>query len=867
MSEKSLQKQKTNAGDLVLEEAKIAKDINRDYQFKYGFRDNHKASRDIGVGINSKIIRQISKLKNEDKWMLDLRLKAYEHFKNRPMPEWGADLSDIDFSKIHYFVRATDKQGRSWDEVPEDIKTTFERLGIPQAERKFLAGVATQYESEVIYHSMQKKWNELGVVFLDTDSAYKQYPEIFREYFGKVIPYNDNKFAALNTAVWSGGSFIYVPKGVKVTIPLQAYFRINAQNMGQFERTLIIADEDSEVTYIEGCFTKGTSIQTSYGLAAIEDVTIHDMVLTHSGEYRKVTNTQVRDYAGFLYKLKIRGNVKEEITATEEHPFLIVQRKRTNERNKVWNPVWLPIKDIKKGDYACIPIEKTIVTRDFLDYPILKYVGKKLGYITEKIKVPCTKELFRLIGYYLAEGSISNGRYLNFSFGSHERELIDDVKNLLEKVFNEKRFSESVHKKNHGTSVVVRSTKLCRFFEQFGTSSSTKRIPEWVMNESKDKQKQLLVCWYFGDGNYYHKINKHGLKEIFRICTTSEELANQGRTLLARVGIASGINTRDRKYKGRKTMYSIVIGGEYAFHFGKFVGTEVSDKLNGKKRASIYNIDDNYLYAPIKEITKTHAKKIPVYNFSVETDESYVAGGVAVHNCTAPTYTTDSLHSAVVEIVVKKRARVRYTTIQNWSSNVYNLVTKRAIAHQDAIMEWIDCNLGSKVTMKYPSVYLVEPGAHGEVLSIALAGEGQHQDAGAKIIHRAPNTSSIITSKSICKDGGRTSYRGLLRIAKGARNSKSTIICDALILDNKSRTDTYPTNEISEKQVTLGHEASVSKVNEEQLFYLMSRGLSEAEASAMIVSGFIEPIIKELPMEYAMEMNALIQMSMEGSVG
>lgn len=487
MSDKSLQRQKTNAGNLLDEETQVARQINADYDKKYGFKDAHISKTDIGAGISEEIIRKISKLKNEDDWMLDFRLKAYEYFMAKEMPTWGADLSEIDFDKIHYFVRATDKQGRNWSEVPENIKETFERLGIPQAERKFLAGVATQYESEVIYHSMQKKWNELGVVFLDTDSAYKKYPELFRQYFGKVIPYSDNKFAGLNTAVWSGGSFIYVPKGVKVTIPLQAYFRINAQNMGQFERTLIIADEDSEVTYIEGC--------------------------------------------------------------------------------------------------------------------------------------------------------------------------------------------------------------------------------------------------------------------------------------------------------------------------------------------------------------------------------------------TAPTYTTDSLHSAVVEIIVKKGARVRYTTIQNWSGNVYNLVTKRAVAYQDAIMEWIDCNLGSKVTMKYPSVYLVEPGAHGEVLSIALAGKNQHLDAGAKIIHRAPNTSSVITSKSICKDGGRTSYRGMLRITKGAKNSKSSVICDALILDNISRTDTYPTNEIHEKQVTLGHEASVSKVNEEQLFYLMSRGLSESEASAMIVSGFIEPILKELPMEYAMEMNALIQMSMEGSVG
>ncbi len=483
----TLQQRKTNAGLLVEEEAKTAQDINANYHKKYGFKDSVKSNVDLGKGIDEQKIRQISRLKGEDDWMLDLRLKAYKHFIERELPQWGANLTGINFQDIHYFVRATEKQGRNWSEVPDKIKDTFNRLGIPQAERKFLAGVATQYESEVIYQSIQKKWNDLGVLFMDTDSAYKRYPEVFQEYFGKTIPFTDNKFAALNTAVWSGGSFIYVPKGVKVEIPLQAYFRINARNMGQFERTLIIADEDSQVHYIEGC--------------------------------------------------------------------------------------------------------------------------------------------------------------------------------------------------------------------------------------------------------------------------------------------------------------------------------------------------------------------------------------------TAPTYTTDSLHSAVVEIIVKKKARVRYTTIQNWSTNVYNLVTKRAIAYQDAVMEWVDCNLGSKVTMKYPSVYLVEPGAHGEVLSIALAGENQHQDAGAKIIHRAENTSSVITSKSICKDGGRTSYRGMVKIVKGAKNSKSNVICDALILDDKSRTDTYPTNEIDEQNVTLGHEASVSRVNEEQLFYLMSRGLNEAEASSLIVSGFIEPIVKELPMEYAMEMNALIQMSMEGSVG
>lgn len=483
----SNQQQKTNAGNIVEEEANLAKGINSDYDSKYGFHDEYKNTDDLGAGINEDIVRKISALKNEPEWMLERRLKAYKHFVDSPTPTWGAKLDEIDYDKIHYFVRATDKVGRDWNEVPEKIKDTFERLGIPQAEKKFLAGVASQYESEVIYHKLKDKWTDLGIIFEDTDTALKKYPEIFKKHFGTVIPYADNKLAALNTAVWSGGTFIYVPKGVKVELPLQAYFRINAQNMGQFERTLIIADEGSEVHYIEGC--------------------------------------------------------------------------------------------------------------------------------------------------------------------------------------------------------------------------------------------------------------------------------------------------------------------------------------------------------------------------------------------TAPTYSSDSLHAAVVEIICKKDSRVRYSTIQNWSDNVYNLVTKRAFAFENATMEWIDCNLGSKVTMKYPAVHLLGPKAHGEVLSIALAGKGQHQDAGAKIVHRAKDTSSVITSKSICKDGGRTSYRGLLKIQKGAKNSKSKVICDALILDNESQTDTYPTNEIDEKQSSVGHEASVSKVSEEQLFYLMSRGLDEIEASALIVSGFIEPIMKELPMEYAAEMNALIQMSMEGSVG
>jgi Fe-S cluster assembly protein SufB len=459
-------------------------------EYKYGFRDDDATYVNVPKkGLSREIVEEISWMKEEPEWMRKFRLKALDHFERRQMPKWGGGgaLDNIDFQNIYYYIKPSEESSKSWDDVPEYIKNTFDRLGIPEAERKFLAGVGAQYESEVVYHSIREDLEKLGVLFLSMDQALREHPELVKEYFGRIIPPNDNKFSALNSSVWSGGSFVWVPPGVKVDVPLQAYFRINSENMGQFERTLIIAEPGSEVHYVEGC--------------------------------------------------------------------------------------------------------------------------------------------------------------------------------------------------------------------------------------------------------------------------------------------------------------------------------------------------------------------------------------------TAPTYTTDSLHSAVVEIIAKEGSRVRYTTIQNWSSNVYNLVTKRATAYRDATVEWIDCNLGSQLTMKYPSVYMLEPGAHGEVLSIAYAGKGQHQDAGAKMVHAAPNTSSVITSKSISKNGGRATYRGLLKAYKGSENVKANVRCDALLLDEHSRTDTYPYIEIEEDKASIAHEATVSKVSEEQLFYLRSRGLDENEATTMIVNGFIEPIVKELPMEYAVEMNRLIQLEMEDSVG
>ena len=456
--------------------------------YDFGWHDSDEAGRNARRGLDEQVVREISALKGEPEWMLAKRLKAYEIFERKPMPTWGIDLSPLDMDAVKYYVRSTDRPASSWDDLPEDIKNTYDRIGIPEAEReRLVSGVAAQYESEVVYEQIREDLTEQGVIFLDTDTALREQPELVREYFGSIIPAGDNKFAALNTAVWSGGSFIYVPPGVHVEIPLQAYFRINTENMGQFERTLIIADEDSYVHYVEGC--------------------------------------------------------------------------------------------------------------------------------------------------------------------------------------------------------------------------------------------------------------------------------------------------------------------------------------------------------------------------------------------TAPIYSTDSLHSAIVEIVVKKNARVRYTTIQNWSNNVYNLVTQRATCAEGATMEWVDGNIGSKRNMKYPAVFLMGPHARGEALSIAFAGEGQHQDTGAKMIHMAPHTSSHIVSKSISRGGGRSGYRGLVQIMKNARHSKSNVLCDALLVDEISRSDTYPYVDVRTDDVEMGHEATVSKVSADQLFYLMQRGLSETEAMATIVRGFVEPIARELPMEYALELNRLIELQMENSVG
>ena len=821
-------------------------DIREGYTEKYGFHDPDGFVFKARKGLDREIVAQISEMKGEPPWMRDYRLNAFEIYGKKPMPTWGPDLSQIDFQNIYYYVKPTSEEAKSWDDVPADMKRTFDKLGIPEAEQKFLSGVGAQYDSEVVYHKIKENLEKQGVIFLSCDHGLKEHEELFKQFFGTVIPSTDNKFAALNSAVWSGGSFIYVPKGVHVDVPLQAYFRINTKDMGQFERTLIIVDEGAYVHYVEGCLPPGEQVSLGDRWASIESVSPGDVVMDSDGRESQVASTRARPYRGDLVRL-VPLSAANAFQVTPEHPVLAVRRRDVlvrrrarearlpevdSDRLRAAKPEFVPAGELERGDFMVFPISR--ITRPD---PAL------------------TREVVRLLGYYLAEGSAYVHNKLRvpvvaFSLGERERETIDEIKELIRKVAD-KNAMEIHDASRHGTEVRVYSRELLDLcVEHCGRHAAEKRLSKAVMELAPELQAELLETYLKGDGSVYRK-RKH---TMVRAATVSQALAWQLQELIARQGHFATINVR-RGGKDTILGREITRRDQYILYFSP-----------DKQQSEVRRAGDCFL-VPIKRLERTSYDG-PVFNIELDSEpNAYLARGFAVHNCTAPTYSSDSLHSAVVEIIVKAGGRCRYTTIQNWSNNVYNLVTKRAVAYRDATMEWVDGNLGSKITQKYPSVYMMEPGAHGEILSIAFAGHGQHQDAGGKVVHCAPHTSSKIVSKSISKDGGRAGYRGLVKVVRGAVDCKSTVNCDALLLDEASRSDTYPYMEIEEDKVSIGHEATVSKIGDEQLFYLQSRGINKDEAAAMIVSGFIEPIVKELPMEYAVEMNRLIQLQMEGSVG
>jgi Fe-S cluster assembly protein SufB len=823
------------------EQAVYDRDYSR-YAFSYP-TDKYKYV--LKPGLSREVIEEISAIKNEPKWMREFRLKAYEIFLKKPMPTWGGDLSQINFDTITYYATPTDKGARSWEDVPEEVKKTFDRLGIPEAERKFLAGVGAQYDSEVVYHSIREDLAKKGVIFLSMDEGLREYPDLVKEYFGTVIPPTDNKFAALNSAVWSGGSFIYVPKGVHVEIPLQAYFRINAPQMGQFERTLIIADEGARVHYIEGCLPGGEQVSVGDRWVNIESLKPGDYVIADNGEKARVRATMVRRYRGEMLTIKPISPYNA-FRLTPEHPVLVVRRSRVLQRRKPRNG-WLPEVDTEKlftAQPEYVPAGELTVG-DFLVFPKVQAHNYNPRY---------SPELLKLLGYYLAEGSAFIHKTLNvpvvsFSFGAHEKEVITEVCDLITKITGKDAYVTEL-KGRHAVNVMVYSQELfdvCT--SSCGTGASSKRLSDELMALPPEQIEPLLTAYFVGDGNVCDK----GNSVMYRAATASETLAQQIQELLARKGIYASIHVRPG---GDDT-----INGRKIHRKDQYIIVYTADKRWSEIRQT-----DRYFLVPIKEIERAPYDGF-VFNLDVEGPSSYLVRGFAVHNCTAPIYSKESLHAAVVELIAKRGAHLRYTTLQNWSNDVYNLVTKRAVAYEDATVEWVDANIGSRLTMKYPSVYMVGKGARADILSVAFAGKGQHQDTGGKAIHAAPYTTSTIVSKSVSKDGGRATYRGQLVVVKGAHHAKSNVRCDALILDEYSRSDTYPYIEIDEDQVTIGHEATVGKVGDDQIFYLMSRGLSESEALSMIVLGFMEPFTKTLPMEYAIEFNRLIQLEMEGSVG
>jgi Fe-S cluster assembly protein SufB len=853
------------------EQVVVAED---EYMQRYGFNDSFEYKFKTKKGLSEDIVREISAMKKEPEWMLEKRLIGYRQFLAKPTPQWGGNLNDIDYNDIYYYLKPTDKKGNTWESVPDEIKQTFDKLGIPEAEKKFFAGAEAQYDSEVVYSHIKEELTKEGVIFTSTDEAVKKYPELMKKYFGTVIPPTDNKFAALNTAVWSGGSFILVPKGVKLKMPLQAYFRINSEKAGQFERTLIIAEEGADVTYIEGCFIGETEIKTIEGNKPIQDIKIGDMVLTHNISYKRVYHTQIRPYTGNLYTLQYYGDTTKSITVTDEHPFLVSKKEKQEYTNTEWKTSWVSTKNITKGDYLAIPIDRNVVSEELRNFEIKAEKGTKQHEYDLSIRTD--KNFFRLMGYYLAEGGITGNSYVSFTFNKNEIDYIKDVANLIESYFGKKPIVQKEYK--NGISVILCSAAAARFFrDNFGKGAKNKRVPKWVSFESIEKQKELVKGFWRGDGSFMYKYYNFGAKRMFRINTISIELARQIRDVLLRCNIFSSLNVANRSGK-RNKMYVLYIGGQYLNKFASVVNFYSTEEIvdgnqamliavQNSKITSYSRIIGDYAFVPIKNIKYSYVENLPVYNFSVENDESYVAGDVVVHNCTAPIYMSSSLHSAVVELVAHKDAHIRYVTIQNWSKNVYNLVTQRAFAYENAHVEWIDGNIGSKLNMKYPSVFLKEKGARGEIMSIAVAGPKQVQDSGGKIYHLAPDTTSQIISKSVSSGDGVSTYRGLLHIGKNASNVKSTVRCDALLLDDESKTNTYPYMEVNRDDATITHEASTGKVGEEQLFYLMSRGLSEEEALTTIVLGFLDPLARALPLEYSIELRRLIKLDMSNSVG
>ncbi len=835
-------------------------------------------------GLSREVVEQISEMKGEPQWMRTFRLKSLDLFLKRPMPTWGADLSGIDFGDIYYYIKPVKEQGRSWDEVPSEIKETFDRLGIPEAERKFLAGVTAQYESEAVYHKVREDLEKMGVIFMDMDSALRLYPDLVKEYFGTIVPPSDNKFASLNSAVWSGGSFVYVPENVRVEIPLQAYFRINAQNMGQFERTLIIAEPGSYVHYVEGC-TAPTYTTDSLHSAVVEIIVkrgarvryttiqnwsknVYNLVTKRAAAYGDATMEWVDGNLGCLAEGSLvttptgmkpieQLTVGEKVLSYDEktgqlvfrtvkgkrfsghqpvHTVSIGERKlRVTANHPFFSYVYDASAPKKLGRYRLAYVradhlQKAIIPRTSIDYgtpyhlqmPTLAYASELTMTRTRSSRMmqvqETTDSLMWLFGYWTGDGNIEVApaqtegvtRFAKVGFSTPTTDrargrLVETMTALVDAVPTERA---------DGHHLAWNSKELAEFFHLNGFSgkATMKRVPQWVWSLPESQRVAFIAGYLDADGCV--------VKGRFSLKSANRGLLEDIASLLVTLGITSHLHTEFAEPR------QVEIMGQTCVAHGSYRLVFAADPRICQQVSTVLRLQAEQ-EAPTQPMNRAVGRS------SIELPETVEIVDVDV--------------SASSEVVVP-----------TWDIEVEgtgNFVSQGFIVHN------------SKVTMKYPAVLLMEPGARGDILSVAFAGDGQHQDAGAKVTHLAPHTTSQILSKSVSKGTGRASYRGLVRVNPEAHHTRCNVRCDALLLDELARTDTYPTMRIENNETEIGHEATVSKVGEDQLFYLMSRGLDESEAYSLIVNGFIEPITKELPMEYAVELNRLIQLEMSGSVG
>ena len=828
---------------------KLLSDLKNVKREDFEFHDPEASDYTTGKGLNKQVVEEISEIKKEPEWMKRLRLRALEIFNSKPMPTWGPDLSGIDWENISYYNRPGETKTNNWDEVPDQIKDTFSKLGIPEMEQKYLAGSVAQYDSEGVYHNLKKVWEDKGVVFMDLDSAVRNYPDLVKDYFCRAVPFTDNKFAALNGAVWSGGSFLYVPKGVQIDMPLQTYFRMNGESTGQFEHTMVIADEGSKVHYIEGCLPAEELVSKGDDFVPINSISLKEDVMTHTGESSDVTYKFVRPYNGTMLTITplSRGN---EFKLTVEHPVLSIKRASVSIGRKTRNG-WKSEVSTQKllGAKADFVRAEELEEGDFIVYVAPTMVNDDESF---------DESILKILGLYAAEGSISYNKaigtdVLAFSFGKSDKEkaLATELYYLIKSMNEQANFVTAAKGYHTVASYSRKLIELCK--NNVGCVASEKKFSKAVMELPSAKQKLLIDYYLKGDGNVYVKKPFHST--MVRASTVSRIMSLQLQEMLARNGIFANITVR----KGGK---GTILGRNITRKDQYIVQYTVDKKYSEVRRSK------NIFYVPIKKISREPYSDL-VYNLEVSKQNTYLVKGFAVHNCTAPRYDKNSLHSAIVEIYVKKNARARYTSVQNWSKSVYNMPTKRAWVDENAQMEWVGGSLGSKVTMLYPSSYLRGAYASASNLNVALAGAGTYKDTGAKALHFAPHTTSKIIAKSISVEDGKAIYRGLLRINKGAEYAKSHVQCDALLINDESSSYTYPHDEIYDPTATFAHEATVGRIGTEELTYLRSRGLSEEDASSMIVLGFLDDVMREIPMEFAVEMNRLIKLEMGklGAVG